>query len=108
MPAFDYLSLWNKSKLFVDRATRARDNGDDLEYHLWAAIAIEVLGKAALAQVHPTLVADPSHFQSLLTAAGRPTGANHKSVTAKTVFERLRAVVPGFDERRERECLLMA
>lgn len=108
VPAFDHQSLWAKSKLFVDRALHARDNDDAIEYHLWAAIALEVLGKAALAHLHPTLVADPSHLPSLLTAAGRPTGTNHKSIPAKTVFERLKSAVDAFDERMERECLLMA
>lgn len=108
MTAFEHESLWNKSKVFVDRAIRARDNGEPIEFHLWAAVALEMLGKATLAQIHPTLVADPSHIQSLLTAAGRPSGVNMKSIAAKTVFERLRLTVPSFDERMERECMLMA
>lgn len=108
MSAFDHASLWSKSKVFVDRAIRARDNADGDEYHLWAAIALEVLGKACLARIHPVLVADPSHLPSLLTAVGRTTGTNHKSIAAKTVFERLRLEVSFFDERMERECMLMA
>lgn len=108
MSAFDHASLWSKSKVFIDRALRARDNADADEFHLWAAIALEVLGKASLAHIHPVLVADPSHLPSLLTAVGRPTGTNVKSITAKTVFERLRLEITPFDERMERECMLMA
>lgn len=108
MSAFDHQSLWNKSKVFVDRAMRARDNGDSLEFHLWATIALELLGKATLARLHPSLVADPSHFPSLLAACGRQNTPSLKSITAKTVFDRLKSVVHAFDERMEKECMLMA
>ena len=108
MGAFDEQSLWNKSKVLVDRALRARDDGDNTDFHLWAAVCLEILGKSVLAHIHPTLVADPSDFGSLLTAAGQPTGTNHRSITAKTVFERLGTAIPDFDERMKRECMLMA
>lgn len=108
MTAFNHDSLWNKSKIFVDRAIRARDNDDSTDFHLWAAIALELLGKAALSAIHPTLVADPNDIESLLSAAGRATGTNRRSITAKTLFDRLNKVVPEFEERLKRECMLMA
>lgn len=108
MQAFDAAALWNKSRLFVDRALKARDNNDDLEYHLWAALSLELLGKAALATIHPALVADPSDFKSLL-AACRPEGMSQtRSIGSKTVFDRLRIVSQDFDDRASRECKLMA
>lgn len=109
MRAFEPAALWNKSKVFIDRALRARDEGDEAEFHLWAAISLEVLGKAALANVHPCLVADPQHFHSLLAAAGGPIAqVNVKSIPAKTVFERLTTVVTDFDKAMENTAMLMA
>lgn len=108
MTAFLYDALWSKSKVFVDRAIRARDNGDDVEFHLWATISLELLGKAALARIHPTLVADPNSFSSLLAACGRETSKETRSITAKTVFERVQTISRHFDERMRRECMLMA
>jgi len=101
-------ALWNKSKLFVDKALRARDINDDQEYYVWASIAMELLGKAALAHIHPVLVADPTHFQSLLAACGRSTTVDTKSITARTVYERVKAITPEFDERMSRECMNLA
>lgn len=108
MTAFDCETLWSKSRVFIDRALVARDAHDDLGFHLWAAIALELLAKAALAAIHPALIADPSHFKSLLSACGRPAGTSYRTVTAKTVFERLRTISNKFDERMMRECMVMA
>ncbi len=101
MTAFDYDALWNKAKIFVDRALAARDDGRADEYHLWAAVALELLGKASLAQVHPALVADPTHFPSMLAAVGQKKTPDVKSITARTLFDRLTHVVPGFDTRMQ-------
>ena len=108
MTAFEHEALWNKSKIFIDRALVARDGGDELGFHLWASMSLELLGKAALASVHPALVADPSHFTSLLSACGRPVGTSRRTVTAKTVFERLRTISNAFDDKMMRECMVMA
>ena len=108
MTAFDHSALWNKAKMFIDRALSARDHSDEVGYHLWAATAMEVIGKAALSFVHPTLVADPSHLYSLMTAAGKSVGTERRSITARTVFERLQLVVPSFDKKMADECMLMA
>ncbi|HEX2211799.1 MAG TPA: hypothetical protein VHG93_29195 [Longimicrobium sp.] len=108
MTALEYDALWNKGKVFIDRALVARDDGRTDEYHLWAAVALELLGKASLARVHPSLVADPTHFPSMLAAVGHQQAADVKSVTARTLFSRLGSVVPGFDDRMQRECNTIA
>ena len=59
------------------------------EYQLWASLALELLGKFALAQIHPCLVADPQSSVSLFAAAGVNIGTDVKTISAKTVFERL-------------------
>jgi hypothetical protein len=100
---FDADALWAKSTAFVHRGLRARDNGDELEFHLWCALALELVGKAALARFNPALVADPTDFGSLLYACGGKEPADKKSVTARTVFERLPHIVPKFDEQMKRQ-----
>jgi len=53
--AVDHESLWQKSKVLMDRALEARDQLRDDDYQLWAALHLEVLGKARLARLHPSL-----------------------------------------------------
>ena len=109
MPAFEREPLWLKSRVLIDRALRGRDNRDYFEFYIWAVVALELLGKAALAGIHPSLVADPSHFPSLLASSWpQASTTTFKSITAKTLYERLRLIVPGFDEPMKREALLMA
>src|SRR5690242_6242113 len=108
MTAFSYDSLWNKAKTYVDRAIQGRDDNDGLAHYLWATVALELLGKAYLARIHPSLVADPSHFHSLSAACGKPLSPVLKSVTAKTLYERIHAILPAFDDRMRREAMLMA
>lgn len=108
MPAFDPSALWNKSKAFIDRALRARDDSDDPNFHLWAALSLEILGKAALANIHPSLVADPNDQKSMFHACGIKSPLDTRSITAKTVFERLPQLSKEFDEALKKQCMLMA
>lgn len=108
MPAFEPSALWNKSKAFVDRALRARDDSDDPNFHLWAALSLEILGKAALANIHPALVADPNDQKSMFHACGIKSPVDTRSITAKTVFERLPQLSKEFDEALKKQCMLMA
>lgn len=97
-------SLYAKSKVYVRRGLRAQAAGDTEEYQLWASLALELLGKAALAGVHPALVADPTHFQSLFSACGRQISSDIKTIAAKTLFERLSHVEKTFDSRHQKFC----
>ena len=60
--------LLGKSKAYMLRAFRSKMSGDLNEYQLWASLALELLGKAALARIHPSLVAESHPHQF---AAGR-------------------------------------
>lgn len=94
--------------MFIDRALRARDDEDPVAFHLWASVSLELLGKASLAHIHPALVADPTQFKSLLSACGHTKTPHVRSITAKTVFERLVTTCQDFDDRMSRECMTMA
>ena len=97
-------ALHTKSKVYISRAL-ARKGADDLdEYQLWASLALELLGKAALARKHPSLVVDPTHWQSMFVAAGINVTTDVKTITAKTLFERLAHLVPRFDKKVQKFC----
>ncbi|HWK32608.1 MAG TPA: hypothetical protein VNR51_02870, partial [Hyphomicrobium sp.] len=52
-------ALHAKSKVYIGRALARKAHGDLEEYQLWSSLALELLGKAALARKHPSLVVDP-------------------------------------------------
>lgn len=100
----DHEALYNKSKVYISRALTRKQDGDLEEYQLWASLAFELLGKAALARKHPSLVVDPTHWQSLFVAAGVHITTDVKTITAKTLFERLTHLVPRFDQTLQKFC----
>lgn len=97
-------ALYAKSKAYISRALTRKGAGDYDEYQLWASLAIELLGKAALARKHPSLVVDPNHWQSMFVAAGINVTTDVKTITAKTLFERLVHFVPKFDKAIQKFC----
>jgi hypothetical protein len=100
-------ALLGKSKTYIARALAAKDTKDLSEYQLWASLALELLGKWALAEVHPCLIADPQGV-SLFAAAGVSVGTDIRTITAKTVFERLGHLSKHFDKKTEENCLGMS
>ncbi len=107
-PALERDALYAKSQVYIQRGLRAQADRNIEEYQLWASLAIELLGKAALSKVHPALVADPTHYQSLFAACGRQLSADIKTITAKTLFERLGHIEKAFDARHQKFCEQMA
>jgi hypothetical protein len=101
-------TLYAKSQVYIRRGFRAKADKDTEEYQLWASLSLELLGKAALAKVHPALVADPTHYQSLFAACGRQLSPDTKTITAKTLFERLSHLDKAFDSRHQMFCNQMA
>ena len=104
----DHEALYNKSKVYISRALTRKQDGNHEEYQLWASLAFELLGKAALARKHPSLVVDPTHWQSLFVAAGVHITTDVKTITAKTLFERLTHLVPRFDQTLQKFCQSIA
>lgn len=97
-------ALHAKSKVYISRALTRKGAGELDEYQLWASLALELLGKAALARKHPSLVVDPSHWQSMFVAAGINVTTDVKTISAKTLFERLAHLVPRFDKTIQKFC----
>jgi hypothetical protein len=86
----------------------AKAAGSMGEYQLWASLALELVGKAALAKIHPCLVADPQSYASLFAAAGMNISTDIKTIIAKTLFERLTHVSKRFDEKTKEFCTNMS
>lgn len=97
-------ALYNKSKVYISRALSRKAAGELDEYQLWTSLALELLGKAALALKHPSLVVNPNHWQSMFVAAGINITTDVKTITAATLFERLSHLVPKFDKTVQKFC----
>ena len=107
-PALQPDALYAKSQVYMRRGLRAQAAEDAEEYQLWASLALELLGKATLAQVHPALIADPQHYESLFAACGKPISPDVKTITAKTLFIRLGHINKAFDVRHQKFCEQMS
>lgn len=96
---FDHNALWIKAKLFINRAMDDDGTRSFDEQALWAALALELLAKAALARFSPLLVAEPNEDGSnLLIASGLISGeARFTSVRAKTLFSRCQKAFKPFN-----------
>jgi len=106
--AFSSNTLFSKSKVYMSRGLRAKNSGVLDEYQLWASLALELLAKSSLSNVHPALIADPNHYQSMFAACGHPLSNNVKTITAKTLFERLSHISKSFDKRIQKFCEQLA
>jgi rubrerythrin len=103
-PALDTDALVGKAKLYIFKALARKEAGDLDEYQLWASLALELLGKSALAKIHPSLIVDPAHYQSLFAASCINFSTDIKTISAKTLYERLQHVIPAFDETVKKFC----
>jgi len=89
-------TLWNKAKLYLTRAFE-QDRRADL-FPFYASLGLEFLGRAALAGVHPALLADPQDGNNILYAFGFPATSRPMAIPAKTVFSRLKFVIADFSD----------
>ncbi len=96
--AWDAEALYNKAERYMQQAQGLDRDGWD--YALWMSLSLELLARAALANIHPALLADPDKTGSnLISALGfTPTEKRFapKSIAISDVFSRLNALVPGF------------
>ena len=102
--ALDTVALHAKSQHYIRKALAGKAKGDLEEYQLWASLALELLGKSALSAIHPSLIANPQHSPSLFAAAGIIVSTDTKTISAKTLFERLKRLIGPFDQRVEEFC----
>jgi hypothetical protein len=108
IPALSPEALYAKSQVYIGRGYKAKVGGETEQYQLWASLSIELLAKSTLAMIHPALIADPTHFQSLFAACGKPISVDIKTITSKTLYERLSHLLKDFDKRIQRFCEQLA
>src|SRR5271157_5412328 len=90
--------LWAKAKLYFARAFETRR--DDPAFGLWCSLGLELLGRAALASVSPTLLAYPqSDMANLLHALKQKEISKPRSVNTAQVFSLCKVVFNEFTDQ---------
>ena len=99
--AVDRDMLFKKSSDYIKRALESKKADDISMCWLLSSIALELLGKAALADRHPFLVANPrgaEGYEAIFVAAGTGIEADVRTITAKMAYKKLEEIVPSFDQ----------
>ncbi|KAA0070010.1 hypothetical protein [Tardiphaga sp. P9-11] len=97
-------AIFAKSKAYMQRALRCKQGDNHDEYQLWASLALELLGKACLARIHPSLIALPNDQASMFAASGISLSTDIKTISSHTLYDRLRHITKGFDETVKTFC----
>lgn len=99
---------WSKDALFAKAQRFAEEMlkhpKDDWQFALWSTLALELLGRAALAKVNPALLAEAKDWNNLYFSLGFNPTANKfipKSIDVTAVFSRLREILPEFTTELE-------
>jgi hypothetical protein len=99
-------SLYGKAKTF---ARRAHDGSiRSAAFGFWMSLSLELLSRAALAKVHPVLLADPREEDNIHYAFGIIPKRPPRSIQSKAVFARCSVHVPGFTDKMSGHCLVLA
>lgn len=99
-------TLYNKAKLF---ALRAHDEPVDSSlFAFWMSLALELLARSALSQIHPVLLADPREQDNIHYAFGIIPKNVPKSIPAKALFARCSILISGFTDKMSAHCLIVA
>lgn len=94
--SWDRDPLWAKARLFFQHAFS--EPRDDPRFGLWCSLGLELLARAVLASISPTLLAEPDReHKHLLHALGRGSERNpRKSIGAAQVLGLCLDLFPGF------------
>ncbi|XZF63847.1 MAG: hypothetical protein ACSI46_03670 [Gloeotrichia echinulata DVL01] len=101
MNAWNYEGFWSKAKIYIGYGNDVAE--DHPLFPFWYFLALELLGRAVLAKVHPVLLAD-SKDDSILYAFDRPTKKGI-SISINLVFQRCQSFVTGFTENDCKKCI---
>lgn len=90
--------LWAKARFYFEQAFH--EPRDDPRFGLWCSLALELLARAALASVSPTLLAEPDRdHRNLLHALNRGSAsAPRRSIRASQVFALCHELFDQFSE----------
>lgn len=106
-PVWSAEAFYTKAIRYAEKM--AASGTETWDHALWSGLSLELLARAALANISPTLLADPVKWNNLLNALGHPpTEAKFlpRSIGAQEVLLRLRNLLPAFDQELESFCLI--
>jgi hypothetical protein len=108
--AITHEALLAKSKVHAKRSIEAKSQGQETECQLWAATSLELLAKAQLAGIQPSLVVEveKGNLNTLLEACGVLTGTSVKCIGAAEAYARLKHTVANFTTPVFAECRKLA
>lgn len=92
-------ALFNKAVLYVQEMQK--HPADNWQFALWASLSLELLARAALSHVSPTLLANRKDWRNVHYALGHPPTAVKfvpSSALSNEVLSILKAIVPLTDE----------
>jgi len=105
MTIWDAEQLWEKTRLYAARAASEEQEGP--LFALWSAMAMELLGRTVVANVHPALLADPQNPDNLMYAFGLGQVRKPRSVPARTVFHRCVVIIDDFTDEELKSALAL-
>src|SRR5690606_13996241 len=103
---WEFDPLFAKAKLYGQRAHD--EHLDSALFGFWMSLCTELLARAALAKIHPVLLADPTGEGNMHYVFGIVPKTNPKSVHAKTVFARCSIFVERFTDQMSAHYLTLA
>jgi hypothetical protein len=92
-------TLLAKAQLYIEQMNSTA--ADEWKYGLWSALTLELLARAALANISPVLLADPQNWRNTMHALGNaPTAKKFTptSIGTKEVLARLDELLPEFNQ----------
>lgn len=99
--------LWAKARLFFERALA--ESRDEPTFGLWCSLGLELLARAALSSISPTLLAEPDNeHKYLLHALNRGSErVPRKSISASQVLNLCRSLFQEFSEDDHKVCMAL-
>lgn len=99
-------ALLSKAKIYFEKANK--EDRDSVFFGMYSALGMELLARAALAQISPTLLAEPGNPSNLLYALGlRDESCNPKSIIMNKVIGLCGELVPEFNSDLQKLATLM-
>ncbi len=94
-------ALFSKALLFVEEMRRFTPSANDWQYALWSSLSLEVIARAAVANISPTLLAESKNegWRNIYHALGHDTtamGLAHTSIGTRQVLSILKELLPEF------------
>lgn len=99
-------ALFSKALLYVEEMEEY--TADDWQFGLWASLSLEMVARAALSHISPTLLANRKDWRNIHHALGHPAtalGFVPTSVMTTEVLSILKVSVPGFTNELFEACI---